>query len=231
MTVPVLLWTVFAFFAGTDAPLVSTGLAVAVFPFLVVPVFAPDLLGRRRGRVVADAGRKEVVFPATEADRYATGTFSLLAIAAPQIARWDAARVGGEVSTQIQFQLWLLPAFGVAGLVWAVRRRPTRLTLHRGGIVAQTHQHDVVLDWDDIPALTGQKPPRLDSALLESGLRFGVYQLASDPETVTDVIEFYRTHPGLRREIGSDDFWARLERGDLAPAPAPDDDTSPAPPP
>lgn len=216
--VPLLVWCVVAVTAGTRAPLVAIALACLPLPLLALPQVWPDLTRQRRSAAPVQSGRA-LVFDAPAADRWSYAVMALLFLAAPLLVHWDAARIGEQVPTQMRFWLWLAVPLGVAGVFWQARWRRTQISLDPALVSVQTSRGVVEIPWGQLADAPPNGGPRLEAMLAAGGGVIDGHSLRADPHRVADVIEFYRTHPSLRRELATGEATDRIDRGDVTSAP------------
>lgn len=197
-----------------DFPRFTVGLILLFFPLIVAPNLALDLTGGR-GRLAVRVVDGHVVLDEFGAYRFALAGLAAICVALPFIARWESTSRDFTPTFLTRTFIWVLPVFGVAGLIWVARAKRTAMTLTQTGIVLQDTSKCTELSWAVVPAFTGQPEPRLLRGLMANGTPFPVYQLRSDPAIVADILDYYRTHPQDRREIGTAAFLDRLRRDAL----------------
>lgn len=210
----VLAGSLVAVLSGARVPVAIVGLVTLPFLLLSLPQVWPDVSRRRRTALPVVEDRR-TVFEATSADRWSYAALALLLLAAPWLARWDAARLGERLPTQLATWLWLAPPLGVAGLAWQRRWRRVHVALAASGVSVQSHRGVVDIPWGSLPDLDGSPAPRLDHAMAAAGAPIDGHALRGDPETVADALQFYRDTPQARHELADGGVLDRVRRADF----------------
>lgn len=192
--------------------------AIAVLMLMLQAVTAPFAVGRLRRPVGILRCR-----PSLQGLEFGHGTLlpdamrkaAFVLLLGPLEGLRLLATGGGDLPLWTVVALWFgLPAF------FGLRRETrswgvVRVVIGRDGVLAESQSVQHLHRWADLAEADGRPHP-LRRLLRPPGQKiFPEAFLASDPDVVARVIDFYRVNPGARRELGTGAAVERLRRGDF----------------